>query len=121
MPDPNCVFCKIVAGEIPSKKEFEDEEVVVIHDINPKAPVHLLVIPRKHIAKLLDASETDKSVLGKCQLVAAQVARKLGIEAAFRVLLASGEGAGQTVFHIHYHVIGGWDKQPPLEVGKEFP
>lgn len=103
----DCVFCKIIKGEIPSKKEYEDEEVIVFHDISPKAPVHILVIPKKHVSKLADAQDSDALLLGRCQIVAKDIAKKLGIGDAFRVLTASGRGAGQSVFHLHYHVVGG--------------
>lgn len=102
-----CIFCKIVKGELPSEKEYEDDEVLAFHDIYPKAPVHILVIPKKHIANLADVSSDDQSLLGKCQLAAANLAKKLGIGDAFRVLTASGGDAGQSVFHLHYHVVGG--------------
>lgn len=118
MPDTECIFCKIVAGELPSKKEYEDEDVIAIHDINPAAPVHLLVIPKKHIAKLAEARQEDQNLLGKIQIVAAKVAEKTGISDAFRVATASGKDAGQTIFHIHYHVIGGWGKETEWEAGK---
>lgn len=116
----DCVFCKIIKGDLPSRKEYEDSDVIVIHDINPAAPVHLLIIPKKHIAKLSDATSKDKNLLGKIQLTAAKVAKKAGIGDAFRVTVASGKGAGQTVFHLHYHLIGGWDKVPEMETGKKF-
>lgn len=114
----DCVFCKIVKGEIASQKEYEDDEVLAFHDINKSTPVHVLVIPKKHIAKLADAEDMDSAVLGKCQTVAAQVAKKLGVGEAFRVLLANGKGAGQSVFHIHYHVVGGW-KEGSIEENDE--
>lgn len=103
----DCIFCKIVKGEIPSKKVYEDEDVLAFDDINKLTPVHVLVIPKKHIARLADAQDEDQNVLGKCQLVGAQVAKKLGVGDAFRVLMANGEEAGQSVFHLHYHVVGG--------------
>lgn len=106
----DCIFCKIVKGEVTSKKEYEDKDVLAFHDIHPKAPVHVLVIPKKHIARLSEASEDDQALLGKCQLVAAKLAKKLGVEDAFRLSLANGKGAGQDVFHIHYHVLGGNDR-----------
>lgn len=116
-----CIFCKIVRGEIPSRKEYEDEEILVFHDINPHAPVHLLVVPKKHIPRLAEAREEDVEILGRCQLVSAEVAKKLGIGDAFRVLNSSGAGAGQDVFHIHYHVLGGWEQAPQMQAGKDFP
>jgi histidine triad (HIT) family protein len=109
----DCVFCKIVAGEIPAKKVFEDETLVAFHDINPIAPVHVLVVPKKHIARLAEAQKSDQTLLGHIQLVAAQVAREMGVAEAFRLLMANGEKAGQSVQHMHYHVIGGWKNEAP--------
>ncbi|MFC5532120.1 histidine triad nucleotide-binding protein [Cohnella yongneupensis] len=104
----SCLFCKIVEGSIPSRKVYEDEQVVAFHDIQPQAPVHLLVIPKKHIASLNDAEAEDAEVLGRLQLVAQQVAREAGLsESGYRVVTNSGKDAGQIVFHIHYHVLGG--------------
>ncbi len=109
----DCVFCKIVAGKIPSTKVYEDEDVLAFNDINPLAPIHVLVVPKKHIDKLVSAQKEDVMLLGKIQLAAAEVAGKLGIEKAFRVLNANGAGAGQSVFHLHYHVRGGWKGGAP--------
>ena len=105
--DENCVFCKIVKGEIPSKKVYEDEEVLAFHTIEPEAPVHVLVIPKKHITNLGFATDEDAEVLGKCQVVCGNLARELRIDGAFKVLSLAGEKAGQSVFHLHYHVMGG--------------
>lgn len=116
----NCIFCKIVKGEIPSKKVYEDKEVIAFHDINPIAPVHILLIPKRHIDNLATVHNTDKDVLGACQLAASRVARKEGIGGSFRLLTASGKEAGQSVFHLHYHLIGGWkDKAPIMGVKKD--
>lgn len=104
----DCVFCKIIKGDIASKKEFENEDVLAFHDINPQAPVHILVIPKKHIARLAAAVPEDIPLLGQCQIVAEEMAKKLGIGDAFRVSTSSGAGAGQEVFHLHYHLMGGW-------------
>ena len=109
MAEKDCVFCKIVAGEIPSKQVYQDEEIIAFHDISPKTPVHILVVPQKHISKLSEADDSDGELLGKIQLVCAKVAEDAGIGDAFRVLNFNGERAGQTVFHIHYHVRGGWE------------
>lgn len=103
-----CIFCKVIKGELPSKKEYEDEKIIAFRDINPIAPVHVLVVPKKHIVNLASVSEADKEVLGQCQIVARKVAEKTGIKEAFRFLSASGSPAGQTVMHLHYHLIGGW-------------
>ncbi|HEX7957970.1 MAG TPA: histidine triad nucleotide-binding protein [Pyrinomonadaceae bacterium] len=103
-----CIFCKIVAGEIPAGKVYEDERAVAFRDINPQAPTHALVIPRRHVASLNEAEEGDESLLGHLLLVAARVAREAGhAEGGFRTVINTGAGAGQTVFHVHVHVLGG--------------
>jgi histidine triad (HIT) family protein len=108
MAEQNCLFCKIVAGEIPAAKIFEDERAVAFRDINPQAPTHALVIPRQHVASLNDAHETDEVLLGHLLLVAARVAREEGhADGGYRTVVNTGADAGQTVFHIHVHVLGG--------------
>lgn len=103
-----CLFCKIVSGQVPAKIAYEDEDVVAFHDISPQAPVHLLVIPRKHIESLSHAEPTDEALLGKLMLCAARVAKEQGLDSkGFRVVVNNGALAGQTVFHIHVHVLGG--------------
>ena len=101
-----CIFCKIAAGEVQSQIVHEDDQVLVFKDLNPIAPTHLLVIPRKHIARVSDAGEADEALLGRLQLVAADVAKKAGLN-DFRVVTNNGKGAGQSVDHLHYHVIAG--------------
>jgi Diadenosine tetraphosphate (Ap4A) hydrolase and other HIT family hydrolases len=104
----SCLFCKIVAGEIPAAKIYEDDTSIAFRDINPQAPVHVLVIPREHIASLADASDADEAMLGRLMLAAARVARQEGLtESGFRTVVNNGAGAGQSVFHIHLHVLGG--------------
>lgn len=104
----SCLFCKIVEGTIPSRKVYEDDHVVAFHDIQPQAPVHLLVIPKKHFASLSDAGAEDAELLGRLQLAARQVAHDAGIaESGYRVVTNVGKDAGQVVFHVHYHVLGG--------------
>jgi histidine triad (HIT) family protein len=104
----DCIFCKIVAGEIPAAKVYEDERALAFSDINPQAPTHALVIPRAHIASLNEAEESDAALLGHLLLVAARVAREAGhAEGGFRTVINTGPGAGQTVFHVHVHVLGG--------------
>lgn len=104
----DCIFCKIAEGTIPSRKVYEDEHVVAFHDIQPQAPVHLLVIPRKHIASLDDASQGDERLLGQAMLAARRVAREAGLDASgYRVVTNIGPDAGQVVFHLHLHVLGG--------------
>jgi histidine triad (HIT) family protein len=104
----DCIFCKIVAGEIPAAKVFEDERAVAFRDINPQAPTHALVIPRAHVSSLNEASESDEALLGHLLRVAARVAREEGhAEAGYRTVINTGAHAGQTVFHVHVHVLGG--------------
>jgi histidine triad (HIT) family protein len=103
----DCVFCKIVAGEIPATKIFEDELAIAFRDINPQAPTHALVIPRAHIASLADADEQEEALLGHLLRVAARVARDEGHAEGFRSVVNTGAEAGQTVFHVHVHVLAG--------------
>lgn len=103
----DCLFCKIIEGKIPSKKVFEDDRVFAFEDINPQAPTHVLIIPKKHIVGLKEAETGDAEVLGYMQLVAARLGRQRGIEAGYRTVYNVGPDAGQSVFHIHLHLIGG--------------
>jgi histidine triad (HIT) family protein len=104
---PDCLFCKIIRGEIPTKKVYEDERVFVFEDINPQAPTHVLIITKKHIVGLKEAKAEDAEILGYCQLTAAKIARQRGIENAYRTVYNVGPGAGQSVFHLHLHLLGG--------------
>lgn len=111
--DPNCIFCKIVAGQIPSKKAYEDEELLAFHDINPWAPVHVLIIPKAHIATLYDAEPGDQSLLGRMIGLAPRLMRELGVDDGFRTIVNTGPNGGQEVYHLHMHVMGGprpWKK-----------
>lgn len=101
------LFERIIAREIPTKIEHEDEHCIVIHDIDPQAPVHFLVIPRKLIPRVAEASEADQSTLGHLLLIAAKVAKKLNLEKGFRVVINNGSDGGETVPHMHVHVLGG--------------
>lgn len=103
----DCLFCKIAAKQIPSKMVYEDEDVFAFEDIGPQAPTHLLIVPRKHFASLDDASPDDQAILGKLQLVAAQLAKKFNLSQGYRTVINSGAGAGQSVFHLHVHLLGG--------------
>jgi len=108
MAGENCIFCKVVTGEIPAAKVYEDERAVAFRDINPQAPTHALVIPRAHVASLNEAGEADEALLGHLLLVAARVAREEGhAEGGYRTVINTGAGAGQSVFHVHVHVLGG--------------
>ncbi|MCI5146742.1 MAG: histidine triad nucleotide-binding protein [Candidatus Electrothrix sp. AR3] len=102
----DCLFCKIIRGEIPADKLFEDEEILVFRDIAPAAPVHFLVIPKKHISGPAAVGAEDEALLGKMMRIGSQVAEEEGLE-HFRVVFNNGEQAGQTVFHIHMHILGG--------------
>ena len=103
----NCLFCKIAAKQIPSKIVYEDPDLFAFEDINPQAPTHILICPRKHFESLAHAAPEDQAILGKLQLVAAQLARERKLLNGYRTVLNSGEGAGQTVFHLHLHLLGG--------------
>ncbi len=110
----DCLFCKIIAGQIPSKKVYEDEKVFVFQDINPQAPVHFLIIPREHIVGLNTAGENDAEIIGYCHLVAAKLAKQHNIEDGYRTVFNVGPKSGQSVFHLHLHLIGGREmKWPP--------
>jgi len=102
----DCLFCKIASREIPSKKVYEDERVYAFEDIAPKAPTHILLVPKKHIARLSDVDAPDGALLGELLLRAAAIAREKGL-AHYRLALNNGEGAGQSVFHVHFHLLGG--------------
>jgi len=101
------IFGKIISGEIPSEFIYEDEHCIAIHDINPQAPVHVLVIPKKGIARLVEAEAQDQELLGHLMLAVGRVAEQLGVADAFRLIVNNGAGAGQTVFHLHLHIIAG--------------
>jgi histidine triad (HIT) family protein len=102
----DCLFCKIVAGEIPARKLYEDDQVIAFHDIAPQAPVHFLVIPKKHISTLNDLNEADTPLAGHILFTAQRLAKEQGCEEGFRVVMNCNELGGQTVYHIHMHVLG---------------
>ena len=103
-----CLFCKIANKEIPSKKVYEDDEVYAFEDITPKAPVHILIIPKKHIGTINDISEQDYMLVGKIMGIASKIAAEKGLaERGYRVVANCNADAGQTVFHIHFHLLGG--------------
>ncbi|QPJ64430.1 MAG: histidine triad nucleotide-binding protein [Candidatus Nitrohelix vancouverensis] len=104
----DCLFCKIEKGDIPSEKVYEDERLFVIKDINPQAPTHLLVIPRKHHSTILELQEDDFEMIGSIYGVAGKLARQLGMaDDGFRVVVNCGRHGGQSVYHIHFHILGG--------------
>ena len=108
MPEESCLFCQIITGEIPGELVHQDERCVVIRDINPQAPTHVLVIPREHLDSLDDASQKDESLLGHLLRVGARVANDEGhAEIGYRTVINNGSGAGQSVFHLHVHVLAG--------------
>jgi histidine triad (HIT) family protein len=102
-----CLFCKIVDGKIPAERIFEDDDSIAIADINPQALIHVLVLPKKHIASLAETGPEDVALLGKLMSVAAEVARQKNLERGYRVVVNTGAEGGQTVHHLHLHVLGG--------------
>lgn len=108
----DCIFCKIIAGEIPSRKVYEDDDVFVFHDIHPFARVHFLMIPRTHIASLAECGAEHEKILGKMLALVPKLAREQGLDGGFKTLINTGRGGGQEVFHIHIHVFGGGDPAP---------
>ena len=112
----NCIFCKIVQGEIPSKKVYEDEDVLAFHDINPVAPVHFLIIPKVHIPSLLEADASHQPVLGKCLAIAGKLAVEQGSAEGFRTIINTGRIGRQEVYHVHIHILGGPQTLPPMIV-----
>lgn len=104
----DCVFCKIANGEIPAKTVYEDDEVIAFHDANPQAPIHLLIVPKQHIASIMDVNERNTKVINKIAKVAQDLARQNKIdESGFRIVVNTGEDGGQTVPHLHFHLLGG--------------
>lgn len=103
----DCIFCKIAAGEIPTEKVYEDDEVVAFKDLRPQAPVHVLVIPRRHIAAIAELTDGDAEIIGKLVVAAKKIAAELGLADGFRLIFNNGPDAGQDVYHIHLHLLGG--------------
>ena len=103
----DCIFCKIAAGGVNAKVVHEDEDTLSFVDLNPQAPTHVLIIPKRHIPRLTEAGAADAALLGKLQLAAAEVAKILKVEGAFRLVTNNGKGAGQSVDHLHYHLLAG--------------
>ncbi len=108
----DCLFCRIVRGEIPCAKVYEDEEVLAFHDIHPVAPVHFMLIPKLHLASLAEAEEAHAALLGRILLLAPKLAIEQGLDQGFRTVINTGRGGGQEVFHLHVHVIGGGNIPP---------
>ena len=114
MSDPACIFCKIVRGEIPAKKVYEDDEVIAFNDIRPQAPVHILLVPKAHVATLYDAQPAHQSALGKMLTVAGRLAREAGAADGFRTIINTGRVGHQEVYHVHMHVLGGPEPLGPM-------
>lgn len=103
----DCLFCNMIQGKVPSKKAYEDEKVYAFYDMRPQAPTHVLIVPKKHIRGLKEAQPEDAEIIGHMHVVAAHLAREKGIEDGYRTVFNVGPLAGQSVFHLHLHVIGG--------------
>jgi histidine triad (HIT) family protein len=113
-PATGCIFCKIVRGEIPAKRAYEDDLVLAFHDIRPVAPVHVLVIPKAHVASLAECAAAQEAVLGRMLGLAPRLARELGATDGFRTIVNTGRDGRQEVYHLHMHVIGGRDTGPMI-------
>lgn len=115
MNQPDCIFCKIVAGEIPSTQVYTDDQVTAFRDINPAAPTHVLIIPKRHIASINDLSAEDEPLVGHLFTVAKQIAIQEGIDASgYRLIINTGPDGGQVVFHLHLHLLGGQRMRHPM-------
>lgn len=115
MEDQNCIFCKIINKEIPVTPVFEDEDLVVIKDRDPKAPTHLLIMPKKHIANLDGVSDETSGLLTKILMRAQKLAKENNVSGRYKIVTNVGELAGQTVFHMHFHLLGGWNDKNEVE------
>jgi histidine triad (HIT) family protein len=102
-----CPFCRVVRGELPSRKVYEDERVYAFEDLHPQAPTHVLIVPKKHIIDLKHATPEDAEIIGHCHLIAAKIARERQIEDGYRTCFNVGPNSGQSVFHLHLHLLGG--------------
>ena len=114
MSDQDCIFCKIVRGEIPSRKVYEDDEILAFHDVHPVAPVHFMIIPKKHIPSLGDVQAEDRDVLGNIMVMAGRLAKEQGSDDGFRTVVNTGRVGRQDVYHLHVHIIGGKDPLPGM-------
>jgi histidine triad (HIT) family protein len=119
MNDPNCIFCKIVRGDISSKRVFEDEDVFAFHDVRPLAPVHFLIIPKAHVPTLYDAGMAQHRAYGKMLALAGELARKEGAGDGFRTIINTGRVGHQEVYHVHMHVLGGPEPLGPMLLRKK--
>ena len=107
MSDDSCIFCRIARGEVPSRKVHEDDDLIVFHDLYPKAPVHLLIVPKVHVDSLITAGGEHQALLGKMLLLAPRLAKEQGATDGFRIVVNNGPGGGQEVYHLHMHLMGG--------------
>jgi histidine triad (HIT) family protein len=110
----NCIFCKIVRGEIPSRKVYEDTDVFAFHDIHPAAPIHFMLVPKQHIDSLADVEDKHSSLLGKMMLLIPRLAKAEGCTDGFRTIINTGRVGGQEVYHLHVHIIGGTERLPVM-------
>lgn len=110
----NCIFCKIVRGEIPSKKVYEDDNVFAFHDIHPATSVHFMLVPKQHIASLADVGDKHRSLLGEMMLLIPKLAKEQGCTDGFRTIINTGRIGGQEVYHLHIHIIGGKERLPAM-------
>jgi histidine triad (HIT) family protein len=110
----DCIFCKIIAGEIPSQRVYDDEYVIAFNDISPKAPVHILVVPREHIPSIAEIDQSNSHLAAKCLEVIAKLAKSESLTNGFRTIANSGSDGGQTVDHLHFHILGGRALGPGL-------
>jgi histidine triad (HIT) family protein len=105
--DPHCIFCKIVAGQIPARRAYEDDDLLAFHDIHPWAPVHVLIIPKQHIASMVDITDAHAALLGKMMALSPRLMKELGVSNGFRHVINTGPDGHQEVMHLHLHVMGG--------------
>ncbi len=110
----NCIFCKIARGEIPSKKIYQDDEVIAFHDIRPIAPVHFMIVPTLHVGSLAEVNDDHRALLGKIMVLASRLAKEQGCTEGFRTIVNTGRVGGQEVHHLHLHVIGGGEPLGPM-------
>ncbi|MHC9511524.1 histidine triad nucleotide-binding protein [Kangiella sp. M94] len=108
----DCLFCKIIAGDIPSDKVYEDDKILVFKDIAPKTPTHLLMIPKQHIASLAEVTEQDADIMGYMMTKVPQIAKEADLDSGFRTVINTGDDGGQEVYHIHIHILGGAGRMP---------
>jgi len=110
--EKDCIFCKIVNGEIPTEFLYKDDKLVVFRDINPHAPVHILIVPQKHIRSINDLTEKDRDIISHMIMVGKDIAKKESIDSSgYKLLFNVERGGGQVIFHLHLHLIGGWEKK----------